>query len=50
MVDPQGRVLGVVAAFSRADDETAYVLTEDQVADVATAGREAASGAEVGCG
>ncbi|GAA1757709.1 MarP family serine protease [Nocardioides hankookensis] len=49
MVDPQGRVLGVVVAFSRADDETAYVLTEDQVADAAAVGREADSGAQVGC-
>lgn len=49
MVDPDGRVLGVVVAFSRADDETAYVLTEDQVADAATAGREAAAGVQVGC-
>jgi len=49
MVDPDGRVLGVVVAFSRADSDTAYVLTQDQVADAASAGREAQSGAAVSC-
>jgi S1-C subfamily serine protease len=38
MLDPQGRVLGVVFAASAEDDETGYALTLDEVADDARLG------------
>lgn len=41
MVSPKGRVYGVVFAASLADDGTGYVLTAEQVADDAAAGRDA---------
>lgn len=39
LLDPQGRVLGVVFAASTEDDETGYALTADQVRDTANVGR-----------
>jgi S1-C subfamily serine protease len=38
LLDPQGRVLGVVFAASTEDDETGYALTAAQVADAASLG------------
>lgn len=49
MVAPDGRVLGVVVAYSRADADTAYVLTSDQVADAVDQGQRARTGATVSC-
>lgn len=41
LVTPGGRVLGVVVASSRVDDETGYALTRDQVAPVLEQARRA---------
>ncbi|MFC7493183.1 MULTISPECIES: MarP family serine protease [unclassified Nocardioides] len=49
MVAPDGRVLGVVVAFSRENPDTAYVLTADQVASALDAGRKAADDAKATC-
>jgi len=48
LVSPQGRVYGVVFAASLADDGTGYVLTAEQVADDAAAGRRAADAVSTG--
>jgi S1-C subfamily serine protease len=47
-VDTEGDVLGVVFAASREDPDTGYALTARQVADAASAGRDAR--ADVGTG
>jgi S1-C subfamily serine protease len=48
LVDPRGRVLGVIFAASITDSRTGYALTADQVSEAADAGR--ASTGEVDTG
>jgi S1-C subfamily serine protease len=48
LVDPRGRVLGVIFAASITDSRTGYALTADQVAEAAEAGRGSTSEVDTG--
>ena len=49
-MNPDGRVLGMVVAMSRADADTAYVLTAEHLADYVDEGVAASADAAVPCG